>query len=74
MTMTSQLFDIKSSSNFFNLSLFFLLGLATGSSFMSMSLLVLELWQLSFLRDWQEIWRLEIAWLGFSHYMETGEG
>ena len=51
---------------------FFLVKLVTGPSFMSASLLALELWQFSFIRDWSEtrkskypvwvwpsIWRLE---------------
>ena len=41
---------------------FFLLSsLVTGPSFMSISLLVLELWQSSFIRDWLEIRKLEIS-------------
>ena len=39
---------------------FWLSSLVTGPSFMSISSLVLELWQFSFLRDWPEIWKLEI--------------
>ena len=38
----------------------FLSSLVTGPSFMSISLLVLELWQFSFIRDWPEIWKSEI--------------
>ena len=40
---------------------FFLLSsLVTGPSFMSISSLVLVLWQFSFIRDWSEIWKPEI--------------
>ena len=41
--MTSQLFDISSSSSFFDVVLFLLSSLVTGPSFMSISLLVPEL-------------------------------
>ena len=39
--------------------------LFTGPSFMSISSLVLELWQFSFIRDWAEIWKSEIPPLEF---------
>ena len=51
MTMTSQFSNMTSSSNFFDF---------TGPSFMSISWLVLELWQFSFIRDWPEIHKSEI--------------
>ena len=51
MTMKSQFADITSSSNFFDVVLFLLSSLVTGPSFMSISSLVLELWQFSFIRD-----------------------
>ena len=60
MTMTSQFSDMTSSSNFFDVVLFLLSSLVTGPSFMSISSLVLELWQFSFIRDWPEIRKLEI--------------
>ena len=34
--------------------------LVSGPSFMSISRLVLELWQFSFIRDWSEIWKSQI--------------
>ena len=40
--------------------LFLLSSLDTGPSFMSISSLVLELWQFSFIRDWPEIRKSEI--------------
>ena len=40
--------------------LFLLSSLVTGLSFMSISSLVLELWQFSFIRDWPEIRKSEI--------------
>ena len=46
---------MTSSSNFFDVVLFLLSSLVTGPSFMSVSSLVLELWQFSFKRDWPEI-------------------
>ena len=60
MTMTSQFTDMTSTSNFFDVVLFLLSSLVTGPSFMSISSLVLELWQSSFIRDWPEIRKLEI--------------
>ena len=46
--------------NFFDVVLFLLYILVTGPSFMSIVLLVLELWQFSFMRDWPEIRKSEI--------------
>ena len=60
MTMTSQFSDMTSTSNFFDVVLFLLSSLVTGPSFMSISSLVLELWQFSFIRDWPEILKSEI--------------
>ena len=60
MTMTSQFSDMTSSSIFFDVVLFLLSSLVTGPSFMSISSLVLELWQFSFIRDWPEIRKSEI--------------
>ena len=58
--MTSQFSDMTSTSIFFDVVLFLLSSLVTGPSFMSISLLVLELWQFSFIRDWPEIRKSEI--------------
>ena len=52
--MMSQFSDMMSLSNFFRVLLFLLLSLVTGPSFMSISSLVLELWQFPFTRDWPE--------------------
>ena len=60
MTMTSQLPYMTSSSIFFDVVLFLLSILVTGRSFMSISSLILELWQFSFIRDWPEIRKSEI--------------
>ena len=60
MTMTSQFSDMTSTSNFFDVVLFLLSSLVTGPSFMSITSLVLELWQFSFIRDWPEIRKSEI--------------
>ena len=46
--------------NFFDVAMFLLPSLVTGPSFMSISLLVLGLWQLSFIKDWPDIRKLEI--------------
>ena len=59
--MKSQFADITSSSNFFDVVLFLLSSLVTGPSFMSISSLVLELWQFSFIRDWPEIRKSDIT-------------
>ena len=61
MTMTSQFSDMTSPSYFFEVVLFLLPSLVTGSSFMSISSLVLELWQFPFIRDWPEIRKSEIS-------------
>ena len=58
--MTSQFANKKLSSDFFNVVLFLLSSLITAPSFMSISSLVLELWQFSFVRDWPEIRKSEI--------------
>ena len=60
ITMTSQFPDMTSKSNFFDVVLFLLSSLVTGPSFMSISSLVLELWQFSFIRNWPEIRKSEI--------------
>ena len=56
--MTSEFFGMTSLSNIFDL--FLLLILVTGPSFMSISSLVLELQQFSFITDWPEIRKSEI--------------
>ena len=58
--MTSQFADMTSLSIFFDVAVFFSSSLVTGPSLMSMSLMVLELWQFSLLRDWPEIQKLDI--------------
>ena len=45
---------------FFEIAVFLLPRLVAGPSLMSISLLVLELWQFFFIRDWPEIWKSEI--------------
>ena len=60
MTMTSQFSDMLSKSIFFDVVLFLFSSLVTGRNFMSISSWVLELWQLSFIRDWPEIRKSEI--------------
>ena len=55
MTMTSQFSDMRSTSNFCDVVLFFLAGLVTGPSFMSILSPVLKLWQFSYIRGWLEI-------------------
>ena len=58
--MTSEFSDMTSSSNFVDLVLFPLSNLVAGPSFLSVSSLVLQLWQFSFIRDWPEIRKSEI--------------
>ena len=60
MKMTSQFLDMTLTSIFFDVVLFFFSSLGTGPSFMSISSLVLELLQFSFIRDWPEIRKSEI--------------
>ena len=60
ITMTSKFADITSPSDFFDTVFFLLSNLVIVSSFMSISSLVLELYQFSFIRDWPEIWKSEI--------------
>ena len=61
MTMTPQFSDMMSKSNLFDGLLFLLSSLVTGPSFMSISSLILELWQIFFTRDWPEIRKSEIS-------------
>ena len=58
--MTSQFVSMTSTSNFFKFSLFILSGLVTGPSFMSISWLVLELWQFLFIKGWPKMQKSEI--------------
>ena len=51
---------MTSSLKCFDVVLFLLSSVVTGPSFMSISLLVLKLWQFSFIRDWPEIQKSEI--------------
>ena len=59
MTMSSQFADITSSLNFFDVVLFLMSSLVTGRSFATISSLVLDLWQFSFIKDWPEFWKSE---------------
>ena len=66
MVTAARFSDMTSLSIFFD-DLFLLSNLVTGPSFMSISSLVLELWQFSFIRDWPEIgntpvWVLPNIW------------
>ena len=47
--------------NIFNVIVFFLSSVFTGSSFLLISLLVLKIWRFLFIRDWPETRELEIA-------------
>ena len=60
MIMASQIFEMTSSLNFFNIVLFLLWRLVTGLSFMWISSLVLQLWQFFLKRYWPEIRKSEI--------------
>ena len=72
-TMTSQFSDMTSTSNFFDVVLFFLSSLVTSPSFMSISSVVLELWQSSFIRDWPEIRKSETPSYLFPKSGDWGE-
>ena len=56
----SQFVDMTSSPNIFDVILFLLSSLVTDSNLLSISSLILELWQFSLIRDWPEIWKPEI--------------
>ena len=58
--------DVIIYPHFFRIVLFLLSSLVTCPIFMSISLLILELWQYSFERGWLEISKLEIAPSEFS--------
>ena len=60
MTMTSKFPDMALSLKSFYAVLFPLSSLVTAPGFMSVSSLVLDLWQFSFIRDWPEIRKSEI--------------
>ena len=60
MTMTSQIVGMPSPSNCFDVFLFLLSSLLTGPSFMSISSLVLELWEFPFTIFWPESRKSEI--------------
>ena len=60
MLMTSHFSNMALSLKLFDVVLFLLTSLVTGLNFMSISTLVLELWQFFFIRDWPEIQKSEI--------------
>ena len=61
--MAEQFSNMTSSSHFFDVVLFLLSSLVTGSSFMWIIVqsLVQELWQFSFIKDWSKIRKLKIS-------------
>ena len=72
--MTSKFASMMSSPIFFDVVVFFLSSLVNGPSFVSILSLVLELWQFSFIKDWPEIRKSEIApsefWIIFGDWDE----
>ena len=58
--MATKFSDMTSSSHFFDFVLFLLSSLVTGPSLISVSSLVLELWQFPFIKDWPEIRKPQI--------------
>ena len=65
LTMALQFVDVRSSSFCVcvcvcDVAVFLLSSLVTGSGLISISLLVLEFWQFSFIRDWPKTRKLEI--------------
>ena len=60
IAMTSQFTKRRSSPIVFDVAVFPLSNSATAPSFMSILILVLELWQSSFIRDWPEIQESDI--------------
>ena len=71
ITMTLQFSDMVWTSTFFDVALFLLSRLVTGPSFMSISSLVQELWQLPFVRYWPEIPKSDI--LPSEFYQTSGD-
>ena len=69
LAMTSQFTYMTSLTILFDVVLFFFSILVTGASFKSISALVLELWQFSFMRNWPEI--RKYPRLSFAQYLET---
>ena len=65
MTIVLQFSDMTLTSIFFDVVLFFLPSLVTGSTFMSKSSLVLKLWQFSFIGDWPKTRKSEILTSAF---------
>ena len=59
LIMTSRFVDIASTSDLFDLAYFILSNRVTGPGFLSISLLILQLWQLLFITYWQEIQKSE---------------
>ena len=70
--MISRFSDMTSSSNFFDAVLFLLSCLVTGPSVMSISSLVLQLWQFFFIRDWPEIRSHKYPCLSFANIWRLG--
>ena len=58
--MTSQFTSMTSSSIFFDVDVFLLSSLVTTPNLMSISWLILDLWQFLFIKDWSEIGKSEI--------------
>ena len=71
-TLTSPFPNMTSSSFFFDVALFLLSSVVTGPSFMSVSWLVLELWQFLHIRYWPEFWELEIPLSEFCSISRDG--
>ena len=59
---------------FFDVALFLFEILVTGPRFMSISLLVLDLWQFSFIRDWLEIGNRKYLRLSIGQYYQEPGG
>ena len=72
MTMTQQFADMMSSSFSKKIAVFLLTSLVTGSSLMSISLLVLELRKFSFIND-QKSGNRKYCRLSFSNIWKLGE-
>ena len=63
---------MTSLSNIFDVTVFFFSSIVTGPSFMSISLLVLELRQFLFVRDWPEFQKSETPTFEFCPTSEIG--
>ena len=71
MTMASQLPNMTTLWNLLDVVVFPSSSLVTDSSFLSVSILILELWQFSFIRDWPKSRKSEPNFLRLRQVRDT---